>query len=107
MDRIITCFCCFLCAFPFFIIASDCKNGGDPIGFWTGDTSLKGKVQNVEQYNGEMSLLYKKWAFSFILVGFLSLFHTWIGIVLITAECTLGIYLVWRSYKKILRKYSQ
>lgn len=106
MNRIITCFCCLLCAFPFFIIASDRKNGGDPIGFWTGDTSLKGKVQDVEKYNLEMSMLYKKWGISFVIVGILSLIHMWIGILLVTAECTVGIYVVWRSYKKILVKYS-
>lgn len=106
MDRIITCFCCILCAVPFLIIASDRKNGGDPIGFWTGDTSLKGKVQDVEHYNEEMSLLYQKWAISFVIVGILTLIHLWIGIVLIIAECTVGIYLVWKFYKKILKKYS-
>lgn len=106
MDRVITCFCCFLCAFPFFIIASDRKNGGDPIGFWTGDASLKKRVRDVEKYNLEMSMLYKKWAISFLAVGILSLVHMKLGIILITAECTVGIYLVWKFYKKILKKYS-
>lgn len=63
-------------------------------------------MQDVEKYNLEMSMLYKKWGFSFLTVGLLSLVHMKIGIILITAECTVGIYLVWKFYKKILKKYS-
>lgn len=98
---------CWMCAFPFFIISVYDKNSNEPINFWSGDTTLKSKVKNVKGYNKEMAVLYKKCAVSFFITGIGYLVLPVIGIVMICLECTLGFYLVYRNYKKILRLYSQ
>lgn len=93
---------CFMCAFPFFIISVYGKNSNEPINFWSGDTTLKSKVRNVKEYNKEMAMLYKKCAVAFFITGIGCLILPVIGIIMICLDCTLGFYLVYRNYKKIL-----
>lgn len=93
---------CLMCAFPFFILSVYGKNSNEPINFWSGDTTLKSKVKNVKEYNKEMAKLYKKYAIAFCITGIACLILPVIGIIMICLDCTLGIYLVYRNYKKIL-----
>lgn len=97
---------CLLCALPFFIISVYDKNSKEPINFWSGDTTLKSKVRNVKEYNKEMAMLYKKCAAAFAITGIGFLLLPAAGIVMLCLDCTLGFYLVYRSYKKILNFYS-
>lgn len=106
LGRIIVLFCCLLCAFPFFVVSIYDKEGGDPIGFWTNDRNLKSKVKDVPAYNNEMAALYKKYAIALVLAGVGCLIHPMVGLVLLGLECTVGIWLVYRCYKKILAKHS-
>ena len=46
--RIIGFICYMLCAIPFWAIAKFGKDGKDPISFWSGDPSLKGRVKDSE-----------------------------------------------------------
>lgn len=105
--RIIGFICCLMCALPFFVISVYNKDSSEPINFWSGDTSLKTKVKNIRDYNKEMAALYKKCAIAFFLTGVGFVVYPAIGIVLICFECTLGIYVVYRNYKKILETYSE
>ena len=103
----IICFLCFLiCAVPFWVIATYNKDSKDPISFWSGDTSLKDKVKNVSDYNREMAALYKKYAIAFFLAALAAVVHPLAGAAIMALDCTLGIFLVYRTYKKILNKYS-
>ena len=104
--RIIGLFSCLLCALPFFMIAVYNKNSKDPIPFWSGDSTLKGKVANVFPYNQEMAALYKKYALAFLVTGIAFALFPIAGIILLCFDCTLGIYLVYKSYKNILSRYS-
>ncbi len=97
---------CLLCAVPFFIIAMYDKDSKEPIHFWSGDTSLKTKVKNVSEYNKEMAILYKKCAFAFLITGIGCLIVSFLGVVLLCLDCTIGIYLVYQQYKNILSNYS-
>jgi len=106
LGRIIALVSCLMCAFPFFVIAIFNKDSKDPINFWSGDTTLKDKVRNVHEYNIEMAALYKKCAIAFVITGIGFLAVTLVGVVLLCFDCTLGIYIVYRNYKKILEKYS-
>ena len=56
--RIISFISYLLCAIPFWAIAKFGKDSKDPISFWSGDTSLKGKVKDVPAYNREMARVY-------------------------------------------------
>lgn len=105
--RIIGLVCCWLCAFPFLIISVCNKNSNEPINFWSGDTSLKNKVKNVSDYNREMAQLYKKCAIVFMITGVAFVIYPIMGIILTCFDCTVGIYIVYHNYKKILKKYSE
>lgn len=105
--RIIGLVCCLMCAFPFLIISVCNKDSSEPINFWSGDTSLKTKVRNIRDYNKEMAALYKKCAIAFLVTGAGFMVYPVLGIVLICFECTIGIYIVYRNYKKILKTYSE
>ncbi|MGN0169498.1 MAG: hypothetical protein ACI39H_01900 [Lachnospiraceae bacterium] len=106
VGKIIGFVACLLCAVPFLIISMYDKSSREPIAFWSGDTTLKEKVRNVSAYNGEMASLYKKCAIAFVLTGAGFLVGPVIGVVILCFDCTLGIYFVYRCYKKILGKYS-
>ena len=97
---------CIMCAIPFLIIAVYEKDSNEPINFWSGDTTLKEKVKNVAEYNKKMSSLYKKCAIAFLLSGIGFLVMPIIGLIIICFDCTVGIWIVYRSYKRILGLYS-
>lgn len=104
--RIVGLVCCILCALPFFIIATYNKDSMEPINFWSGDKTLKSKVKNVQDYNKEMALLYKKCAAAFLATGIVFLIEPIAGCILLCLDCTLGIYFSYRVYKRILKTYS-
>ena len=97
---------CLMCALPFFIISIYGKNSDEPINFWSGDTTLKSKVKNLKEYNKEMAVLYKIYAAAFLIAGIGCLILPVMGIIIICLDCTLGPYILYRNYKKILRRYS-
>lgn len=106
VGRIIALVSCFMCAVPFLIIGIYNKDSKEPINFWSGDTTLKSKVKNVVEYNKEMAALYKKYAIAFLLTGIGFVIYPIIGILLLCFDCTLGIYIMYREYKRILKLYS-
>ncbi len=106
VGRIIGLVSCLLCAFPFFIISAYNKDSREPINFWSGDTTLRTKVKDIQQYNKEMASLYKKCSISFLITGIAFLVMPVIGIIMVCMDCTVGIYLAYRTYKKILGSYS-
>jgi hypothetical protein len=104
--KIIGLISCLMCAFPFFIIGIFNKDSKEPISFWSGDTTLKSKVKNVAEYNEKMAALYKKCAIVFVISGIVWLISPVVGVVAICFDCTLGIWLVYKNYKRILDLYS-
>ena len=97
---------CIMCSFPFFIISIYNRDSREPINFWSGDTSLKSKITNVVEYNKEMASLYKKCAIAFLITGIGFFVMPIIGVVILCFDCTLGIYIVYRNYNRILNLYS-
>lgn len=108
LERIIMCVCFLMCAVPFVIIGVWNKdNHITPITFWSGEENkLKNKLKNIKKYNGEMASLYKKCAAAFFITGVCSCIHPVMGLGMLGLECTIGIYLAYRSYIRILNKYS-
>ncbi len=105
VGRIVGLVCCLLCAFPFFVISIYNKDSSEPINFWSGDTSLKDIVKDIKGYNTEMAGLYKRCALFFLLTGILFVVFPIAGIILVVFDCSIGIYWVYRVYKRILEKY--
>lgn len=106
IERIILCFCSLLCAFPFYIFPMIGKDSREPMSFWTGDTSLKGKVRDIKAYNLAMSKLYKTYGSVFLAAAVGGAVYPLAGLVILLLNSTLGIYIVYRKYKSILAQYS-
>lgn len=106
VERIVGFVACLMCAIPFMIISKYDKDSRDPIGFWSGDKTLKSKVKNIVEYNKEMAGLYGKCAYAFLLAGVCCMILPALGYFVICLECTVGFYVVWRSYKSILKRHS-
>ena len=106
VGRVIGLVSCLMCAIPFLIISVYNKDSKEPINFWSGDTTLKSKVKNVGEYNKKMAALYKRCAVAFFVSGIGFMVYPYLGVAMICFDCTLGIYLVYQNYKKILREYS-
>ena len=106
-ERIIALVCCILCAVPFFIISRYDANSVTPITFWSGDNSLKEKVSDISSYNKEMAALYRKCAWVILATSLVCLLSAGVGVVLLCAECIVGVYIVYTQYNKILKKYSR
>ena len=104
--RIIGFVCALVCAFPFYLIPYCMKGSNTPINFWSGDTTLKSKVKNIPQYNLEMTALYHKYGLSFLAAGIGFLIMPEIGAVIICLACSIGLYLLYRGYKRILEENS-
>lgn len=104
-ELIIAFICCGLCALPLFIIAFFGEHDNKPINFWAGDKSLE--VDDVEGYNRSMATLYKRCALILIVTPVLIILHTYIFIGILCFECTVGIYIVYKQYKKMLNKYKR
>ena len=103
--RIIGFICYMLCAIPFWAIAKFGKEGKDPISFWSGDTSLKGKVKDVPAYNREMAKVYTIYGWAYFVAAVGGAIHPIAGVVIMVLDL-IAIIFVYRSYKRILSKYS-
>lgn len=106
VSKIIAFIVSILCYAPWFYIGNFQKDSEEPISFWSGDTSLKDKVKDIKGYNKEMAALYRKFSWMYLAAIFLSLFDAGIAIGLLCAGSLIGIYWLYKSYKKILAKYS-
>jgi len=106
VEKIVWLISCVMCAVPFFIISTYNKDSREPISFWSGDTTLKEKVKNIPEYNREMAGLYQKCGIVFLITGVSFFASMAVGVVLLIFDCSVGIYLVYRCYKRILARYS-
>ncbi|MBP3871205.1 MAG: hypothetical protein J6E46_09535 [Faecalicoccus sp.] len=104
--KIIVFICCILCHLPWLYISTFQKNSEEPISFWSGDQSLKQKVKDVKNYNLEMATLYRKFSWLYLLCAILAPFNPIYAIGLLCIGSLIGIYFVYKSYKKILERYS-
>ena len=103
--RIISFISYLLCAIPFWVIAKFGKDSKDPISFWTGDTSLKGKVKDIPAYNREMAKVYTIYGWAYFAAAVGGAIHPIAGVGIMLVDL-LGIMFVYRAYKRILSKYS-
>lgn len=108
LERIVMCVCCIMCSIPFLIISLFDKDSGlTPIPFWSGsENNLKKQLKDIKGYNAEMAIIYKKYAMAFGAAAIGSLIYPLIGIVTLVFNCTVGIYLVYKKYKLIVKRYS-
>lgn len=105
-ERIILIIVSLLCGIPFYFIGAFGKTSRTPMSFWSGDSSLKYKVKNVEKYNLEMGKIYQRYGLVYIIVAVAVLMSPIIGLILLFTNTIIGICIVYKQYKQILEKYS-
>ena len=103
--RIICAVSFLLCAVCFWAIAKFGKDSKDPISFWSGDASLKGKVKDVPAYNREMAKVYTIYGWAYFAAAVGGAIYPMVGVAMMLLALV-GIVFVYRAYKKILAKYS-
>lgn len=105
--RIILSLCCFLCAGAYFLNGRLCRICSSPVAFWTGgETALKTTVKDPVRYNREMGSAFRWYAIAWLICGLLGALSPLAGIIGMIAVLTLGLFLLWKRYRKILNACS-
>ena len=103
---IVLCGSCLLCALVFFFMTVFGEKYSEPINFWSGDATLKSRIKDLPCYNADMSVLYRVWAATWMIISIISLFSVTIGFFLLLANVSFGVYTIHHFCKRILSKYS-
>lgn len=106
-EKLIVGLCGILCAAPFLILGFWGRNSKTPLNFWSGDTSLSEKICDVAAYNRAMSRMYLFYGGVLLLTACFAIWSVAVVVSLWVAEFTLGLYLLYRCYKKLLVKYGR
>ena len=103
-EKIIMILCCMLCGLPFWLLAAVGRKGKEPLNFWSGDDRLKAKIADVAAYNHAMGKMYFVYGSLFILAAVLAVFSMVAAVVLLILNCTLGLFLIYKGYGRIVRR---
>ena len=103
-EKVIMILCCVLCGLPFWILAAVGRKGKEPLNFWSGDESLKAKIEDVAAYNNAMGKMYFVYVSVFILSAVLAFFSMAVAVILLILNCTLGLFLIYKCYGRIVRR---
>ena len=105
--RIILSLCCLLCAGAFFLNGCLCRIRSSPVAFWTGgEQALKNTIKDAAGYNREMGTAFRWYGLGWLLDAIGAAFSPTMGLAVMAALCTLGLFLLWRRYRQLLSKYS-
>jgi len=73
--------------------------------FWSGSTVDSKEIADISAYNRANGFMWLTYATVIALSGVLSLFNTWVGVALLVVTCTVGIAVIFATYKRIYGKY--
>ena len=105
--RIILSLCCLLCAGAFFLNGCLCRIRSSPVAFWTGgEQALKNTIKDAAGYNREMGTAFRWYGLGWLLDAIGAAYSPTMGLAVMAALCTLGLFLLWRRYRQLLSKYS-
>ena len=78
-----------------------------PVAFWTGgEQALKNTIKDAAGYNREMGVAFRWYGLGWLLDAIGAAFSPTVGLAVMAALCTLGLFLLWRRYRQLLSKYS-
>lgn len=106
-ERIITVICTWMCAMPFLVIGYFSKTSSQPLGFFTGDNTIKDKVGNVPEYNKEMSAKFFRFGLALLIPVVASAIYPIAGVILECVVCVVGCIWLYIWHKKLLEKYKK
>lgn len=104
-------FCGFGCGALFYWIGAWASNRKDPMHFWSGSTVDPKSILDIPAYNQANAQMWKQYSIPYWLsgiLGMLSIFDVRISVfsmVPIGLACTVGIWWLIHTYRKIERKY--
>lgn len=102
----IICIAIFLgCAILFYGIGIYAARSAKPMSFWSGTQVDATKITDVKSYNQENSLMWKRYALWYVAAGIAGIWSPIALLVISILSCTLGLWLLVRTYNRILRKY--
>lgn len=99
------------CGAVFFGIGIWASKRKDPMHFYSGTKIDPKTISDIPAYNRENSRMWKLYSIPYWLAGvcgMFGVFQSWaaiLGLVLIVAACTAGIWWLLREYKRIATKY--
>lgn len=100
---------CIACAITgtAFILQVNTASDDNPLNFWAGENErLKRMLKDISSYNMEMKKLYQYYSSVFYIAAVVSLFSVMAGGTVLMLNSTVGLFIVYLLYKKILKKYS-
>ena len=95
-----------LCAAPFYALAMGRDDPRNPIPFWSGDDTLRDKLGDIPAYNREMAALYTRFAGALLADALIAAVWPGAGFMLLIAILAAGLFLIYRRYKTLLKKYA-
>ena len=102
----IICISIFLgCAILFYGIGIYAAKCAKPMCFWAGTQVDATKITDVKAYNLENSLMWKRYALWDGAAGIAGIWSPIALLVISILSCTIGLWLLVRTYNGILRKY--
>lgn len=106
-QRIILALVCLLCAFPFYMLSWIGKDSRKPMHFRNGDEEmLTAAIRDVAGYNREMAAAYRFYSLIFLLCAVLCALLPAAGLAALLLQASLGLLLLWKKHRAIVKKYS-
>lgn len=96
-----------LCAIAFLLIARLGAIQNTPLAFWSGDQQkLQKQVKDIPGYNRKMAAAFRWYAGAFLVCAAAGSLFPLLGLIGLVAVCTLGLFLLYTTYRRILGRYS-
>lgn len=102
-DRIIIVLSSLLCSGAFFLIGYLCSVSTTPVPFWTGsEQKLQNRVKDILGFNRTLGRAFRRFGLAWLLDAALGAAFPPAGLTGIGILCTLGLYLLYRTYRNAL-----
>lgn len=95
------------CSAVFTIIGIYAWNRKKPMWFWSGSTVTESEIADIPAYNRANGCMWFVFSLPLWLSAFLGLRNEIIALVLIVADCVIGLPLLVVAYKRIYAKYKR
>ena len=105
IDSIICFIVSFACGALFYGIGDYAKKLKTPMHFWSGSKVQTLEIKDVKNYNKENCIMWKLYSLSYFIAGILGFLNLIFFAIILTLNCTIGLFLLILSYKKIYKKY--
>lgn len=103
--KIIMWIVCFGCGLLFFGIGAYARKLKTPMWFWSGTTVDASQITDVTRYNKENGTMWQLYSLWYFAAGAAVCWEAAAAVVFLVAGCSVGLWLLVRSYQRIYGKY--